>query len=397
MKKSIKILLRGLLRRTKMGRTFLYRRNKAARRYIAPTLGVEGFFDELNQTEVNYSVLRWFDELPYLAPGEDIDILVADEDLELIDRQLTGTPDDGIPCDIYSASGLPGTSWNDIPYYPPRLAEQILENSSIKGNQVRSPDEVTHFFSLAYHALFHKGYRSGIGQSDKNQPKPPEHDYQSVLLELAEKVGLPPYQSTMDGLYEFLADQGWTPPYDTQEKLAAINPWLAQRLDARVRDHAHYRGLSVFIIRRRGLEYQDIILEQINYFGFDLLREVDITNNPLAHTEIRGGVWGRGPWPASGGGPAKALICRDHAPQAPDALLKDEHPRLTNRNIYLLKTEVREQVNARISLRSRHCNVIHSADNPYQALEYIRIAHQHDELDLNNILIREVLKDFLPS
>jgi hypothetical protein len=63
--------VRGLLRR---------RRDKT-RRYLRPGVTLEALFDELNRRGVRYAVLRWFETLPSVGPGEDVDILVADEDL----------------------------------------------------------------------------------------------------------------------------------------------------------------------------------------------------------------------------------------------------------------------------------------------------------------------------
>jgi hypothetical protein len=63
---------------------------EATRRHLRAGISLEQFFDELNRRGVRYAVLRWFETLPDVDPGEDIDILVADEDLPEL-RSLLGS------------------------------------------------------------------------------------------------------------------------------------------------------------------------------------------------------------------------------------------------------------------------------------------------------------------
>src|SRR5262245_36885008 len=53
-------------------------------RYIDPVFGIEEFCSILNQRGVRYTILRWFEDLPHLAKGDDIDMLVHDDDLPKI-------------------------------------------------------------------------------------------------------------------------------------------------------------------------------------------------------------------------------------------------------------------------------------------------------------------------
>jgi hypothetical protein len=80
------------------------------RRHLAPGLDLEIFFERLKQRDVRYVVLRWFDTLPFVGEEEDIDLLVADEDLDYV-RSLLATRRSVRTTqkfDIYSVSGLPG-------------------------------------------------------------------------------------------------------------------------------------------------------------------------------------------------------------------------------------------------------------------------------------------------
>ncbi|MET0429416.1 MAG: hypothetical protein ABW026_13070, partial [Microvirga sp.] len=80
------------------------------RRYVPASLGVEGFLRALRDRGTRYVVLRWFEALPRVEPGEDIDILVADADLAGL-ADLLDDEDGIIPCDIYTATGMPGTAY----------------------------------------------------------------------------------------------------------------------------------------------------------------------------------------------------------------------------------------------------------------------------------------------
>ena len=49
----------------------------SARCWVPEELGVAGFFRKLKNLNVNYAVLRWFETLPEIEKGEDIDLLVG--------------------------------------------------------------------------------------------------------------------------------------------------------------------------------------------------------------------------------------------------------------------------------------------------------------------------------
>ncbi len=87
-----------------------------ARRHLRPGLSLDEFFGELDRLGVRYAVLRWFETLPEVDPGEDVDILVADEDLPRVRPFLRSYI---VPpkADVASALGL-GYGYEPEP--PPR-------------------------------------------------------------------------------------------------------------------------------------------------------------------------------------------------------------------------------------------------------------------------------------
>ncbi|MCK5674499.1 MAG: hypothetical protein KAH95_14055, partial [Spirochaetales bacterium] len=108
---------------------------------------------------------------------------------------------------------------------------------------------------------------------------------------------------------------------------------------------------------------------------FDILFEKDIDGDQRkeAGKNLRGGNWNRGPWPVSGGLPAYLFAVNDCFPIIPEKKLAEKHPGLVNSRLLDTKIRIRNAVN---SLKTHHqrSNVIHSADNPHQGLEYFHTA-----------------------
>jgi hypothetical protein len=96
-----------------------------------------------------------------------------------------------------------------------------LANAEVQRNLCRVPAVREHFLSLAYHAVYHKGYGSGLADGTDSKPagKVAEHNYHAVLTDLAKRlfVDVP---ITLADLDHYLNDQGWRPPRETLQRLA---------------------------------------------------------------------------------------------------------------------------------------------------------------------------------
>lgn len=194
-----------------------------ARRY-APAGGLEELFDTLHRRNASYVVIRWFESLPGSADG-DIDFLVADDALATFEELLDADAG-GVPCDLYSATGVRGYRYAGMSYYPSLLAQRILARRTSAAGKVSVPCPEDHFFSLAYHALYQKGLRSGLPTSLSLQPEAaPLHDYEGTLKNLATALQLP-VELSMEGLEAFLASRGWRPPAAMLKRLARQNKWV---------------------------------------------------------------------------------------------------------------------------------------------------------------------------
>jgi hypothetical protein len=366
-------------------------RPESPRRYTPLGMGAEKFFTELLKRNCCYVALRWFEEFPALAPGEDIDLLVADDDLGALEEILH--PAEGaIPCDVYTVSGLPATDYRNIAYYPPYLAEQILDRRVLYKELVSIPSTLDHFFSLTYHAIYHKGLNAGIPTSLQNlsPSNKPEHNYANKIASIANQCGLNGFEMTMESMDEFLLDHGWRPPLDTLARLAPHNRWIKKRFFSSPEPaNSVFRGLSAFVLRERAKQMkavsdiQDLLLAS----GFEIVAVKHLAEDEaaLVAKRVRGGNWGCGPWPTSGGGPAIVIIGRDSNPlPVPEALLH-EHPLLDNARIPATKESIRKAMNQRLP-ESELCNVIHSSDSAQHALEYLRITMPELEDQITNYL-----------
>jgi hypothetical protein len=345
------------------------------RRFIPHELGVCGLLYGLQTAGVRHAVLRWFETLPQVAGDEDLDLLVDDAALE----QLRKTLDDGPgiqPVDLYSVTGLPGADFRNMPYFPPYLAEELLDRSVIYRGLCRVPAPREHFLSMAYHALYHKGRESGIqSKNDRRRRRTAtDHDYVSVISRLAQDLGIS-VEMTLEGLDDCLDAHGWRPPHDMLIRLSRRNRWVRSLLKQPHGATNVDDRIAVFLLREEGLRRGgvDRAVQLIEQRGFQIVEThlFDERKTVTIARSLRGGNWGRGPWPISGGPPVAAIVTYDPAPITPSRRDKKRFPFIANARL-LCKEQIRDAFNDGVA-SDQHCNVIHSSDNGREALDYLRI------------------------
>ncbi len=346
----------------------------SVRRFVPHRLGVCGLLRELQRRDVRHAVLRWFETLPQLPAGEDLDLLVEDCALEEVRSLLEDGP--GIqPVDLYSVTGLPGSDFRGMPYYPPYLADELLDRAVVHRGVCRVPASREHFLSLAYHALYHKGWESGIPSAKSARRRAEaDHDYVDVLRRLAGglDIGVP---MTLEGLDEYLDSEGWRPPHDMLIRLSRRNRWVRSLLRQPEKSSNADDRIAVFLLREAGMHRGGVqrAAELIERHGFRILttRTFDERASATIARSLRGGNWGRGPWPISGGPPVAAIVVYDPSPIAPSRRDRKRFPFIANARL-LCKEELRDAFNEGFA-KDRHCNVIHSSDNGREAMDYLRI------------------------
>lgn len=357
--------------------TRVRRKYHSALHFIPHAFGIRGFFEALEHHGARYAVLRWFDELPALDPGEDLDLLIADESYDDVMSLLESEP--GIqPCDVYTPSGLPRTDYLEASYYPPALAGQILDRAEMHNSLCRAPSELDYFHSLAYHAVYHKGAKSGLPGSGSytRKARPPKHDFTAILGQMAEQLSIDATIS-LDGLHTYLQSRGWSPPVDLLARMAARDPhnqWLTE-LAARSRTDALLPGVSVFVLREKAVEYGLIeqIVGMIAEAGFEILTERRLTQKEVAYgaPRTRGGNWGPGPGDHQGGDPAVIVLAFDPAPFTPTRKQRRRHPLLVNGRVQV-KDKIRDTLNASLPEGAK-INALHSSDYPAEAQHLLEV------------------------
>lgn len=348
---------------------------KKARQYLSPTLGLERFFELLNEQQLTYVILRWFDELPHLDLSEDVDLLIADQDVEKV-RELLNEKIGILPFDLYSVGGLTGSNFKNIAYYPPYIAETILDQRKLWNDKYYVPSNVHHFLSLMYHAVYHKGEKSGIpvvaGGELKNIPQ--DHDYPGILQQLANENQVTLEEISLRHFHNVLAENGWAPSTDTIRKLLDVSgKWLESVIKSSDHQFEKEGELMVFVVREWAEEKQ-LTAQIIDWFernGLCLIQSLKLDDEQKrnAAQNLRGGNWGQGPWPVSGGKPSTLLVMYDYHPKPLDAKMKKKYPHVSNAH-YLLKERLRAEINAAFT-KDQQANPLHSADDEIEALDYI--------------------------
>tara|TARA_R110002110_G_scaffold415860_1_gene658686 strand:- start:415 stop:2199 length:1785 start_codon:yes stop_codon:yes gene_type:complete len=352
------------------GNMILEKPNQKVRRYLHPSIDTQSFFQALNDRGVSYAVLRWFDDLPEVEPEEDIDLLVADNDLGKL-HDLFSVNTAGQAFDVYSVSGLHGSNYRGMPYYPPHLAREILAHTRYLNGKYHVPDSREHFMSLAYHAVFHKGGCSI------------ERDYLTLLADIAVDSDQLESCESFDALYDYLCREGWAPQLDTQRKLSERSQWLSGKLPRAT--HPNPEGeLIVFIIREWAVNRGklDQVIATLTGSGLEVLEvfQLDEVQREAARKLIRGGKWDRGVYRVSGGAPAVLVPCFDYHPAIPDEAQQTEFPHLRNQNT-MIKHKVRDQLNKSL-FWFQQANSIHSSDDSLEAENYLYLVVPEKAKDL---------------
>lgn len=352
-------------------------RENGVRRFADPKLGRAGLFRELNDREVRYVALRWFEDVPEWPSGEDIDLLIEADDFGKID-DLFVTNDRSIPCDLYGTRPIENACWKGLAYYPPHLADQIVSSRRLYRDICFIPDEEHYFLSLAFHAIYHKGDSSGLPWDEQNfdsQSIPPsssaEHAYEDIL-----RSSIPsqwdPVPLNVKGLHEWMHQRGWAPPIDTLRKYATLRPELQDLLPPAIDNRDG--DLMVFLFRESAVKHE-LVDEAIQWLQRKHRLEL-VTKHTLSASEIeaaslkiRGGNWGRGPFATSGGLPAVAAVFFDFHPLSPGLATTKQYPHLQNQRS-LLKLDVRKRLNRSLD-KEDQTNCLHGSDDQLEAVDYL--------------------------
>ncbi|WP_155986638.1 hypothetical protein [Thioalkalivibrio sp. ALE23] len=275
-------------------------------RYYLPEGASETkFLSEISDYGVSYVLMRWSDHLEHgLGDSEDLDILVSERDFDFVASYLRRRPG-GRAVDLYSARGEK-SDYNGLPYYPAFLAEEVLASSITNPQGIRVPNQSHSLILLIYHCLFHKGARSGIPGFMFPTPSP-EHAYFEELEDLVSRQHLEiPVEAAY--LKEYLESSQALPPPDLFRKLYLLERSVADFDNEGIIARKFGEPEEILVVVRE-LAYSSGFLSKIkdsfDRVGLILEGEWELSSEEAAFLSdhMRGGNWGPGPFPVSGGAP----------------------------------------------------------------------------------------------
>ena len=350
----------------------VFKSNRSQRVYLKKGVKPIDFFKVLNQRGVEYVLLRWWENLPHFPLGEDINILVQDEDRDLINDLVSSYDTRGIKCDIYTVSGSKNGSRINVPVFPYNLTLALL-NTRTLFNGAYVPAPYPYFASVAYHAILHKGHNSGVPGFDL-EPTKYVYDYTTSLKEMALILDID-VDISVKGIFNWLKKEGFAPADDTLAKLVKNRPELSM-LETSLFSDARGGELLVYVVRDRLLRegfLPDFEVFLADKFNFDILdiRMLSEEEKNICATQIRGGKWDRGPFKYSGGKPVALVVGYDYHPRPLTEQDQKEQTRMTNQNNIDAKYSFREYLGS--SLVNGYYNGVHSADNEHDAWFYISL------------------------
>lgn len=358
--------------------------------YIPSSISVDDFFKLLNQEQIKYIILRWFDKFPKIKKGEAIDLLVHDDDLVNISKHVSPhCEDNSITCNIYSISGITGTNYNGLPYYPIHCAQEMLDKRILLHNKYFVPNPKHYLLSMAYHVVYHEAENSGLSRGIREEVNELAHNnkYRKTLRTLSNRCGIK-IKFTWVDLQKFLDENNWTPELSELKKLSEKSNWLKDLYYLKLHDQQNTGEIMAFIVREWAYENNltDWIIKWLQTHGLHILNiyELDKDHKEEATRTLRGGNWGNEKWEKNEGSgkPAVLIIAYDFYPVPLDKRYKKYYPYVSNRN-FLLKINLRNELN-RNQPRKEIRSIIHSSDNTLDALEFINTLYPEELPEILN-------------
>ncbi len=360
-------------------RSFLYAvgiTRRGARCYVKKH-NYEEFTRALNERGIQYVVLRWWDRFPVIPAGEDLDMLMEEDEFLRIKDLITyrKTP---YKCDVYLLNGISPGHWNHLPYFPNTLFKEAIQHRVLHNQCVYVPDKERYFATLAYHAVFHKGLASGIPgfkvSSYDQDDTTPEHDYPKILRDLSAAYGLD-VDIDVRSIVSWLEQKGYAPNTDTLAKLIDLRPELSFLHNRQEYDYTRPE-LAVFVIREQAVRdnLTDTFVNVFKKMRFDILGIAHLSDEEKkrAAKSLRGGKWDKAHYSMSGGDPQILITTLDYHPCPAEQKKGSPYNWFDNKNVLRAKRKCRKAL-AQTRL-FRDYNPIHCADNESEAIEYLEVA-----------------------
>ena len=266
------------------------------------------------------------------------------------------------------------------------MAENILNRSVMSLHGARIPNPEDEYYSLLYHAVYHKGFKCTTYRSKYSESSMIEISgkFYESLKRMALKIGVD-FMPSLEHSEIQLASTGWRPPKDMLNHFALSNDWLKSYLSRR--ENNVKEGFSVFILRSIVEEWNiaEDVVSMIESEGFKIIDvwTIPVESRDEVASKVRGGNWSSGnAWSVNGGLPAIIISAFDDEPIKPSVKQIKASPSLKNSRI-LVKKKMRSLFTMHMPEHQR-ANFIHTADNSIEAFDYADIILPTEKIDFIN-------------
>lgn len=350
------------------------REKECVRIYLPVQWTYKDLFTNLNRENIPYVVLRWWEQLPCGSANQEIDILIDDDYRSYLLTLVNSKKPGSRALDIYTVSGI-NYPTEETTYYEPEKAREILLSAIIYpplGCKIPSPYQA--FVSLAYHALYHKGFYSGLASSyGKGEGCGKYYDTlkrESIALGISCEL-------SMESLDAYLASVGWRPPLEKLANLSLRNDWIRRHFftDGKlVFKRKAEKYIGAFILRRECEDYQvsNRVSQLLVDFGFKIVSRIPIAEEKVVEfsEKTRGGNWG------SENPPIILIIVYDPSPQWTTVEDRKKEGNISLDNFRMRnKEKIRRILNKECGTRERPW--FHGCDNIGESEECIREIAPH--------------------
>lgn len=340
---------------------------------LSQEIGIKGLISFLNSNCDKYLVLRFFEKLPLIhREGGDLDIMVSDSSWERTVNFFNKNPGE-ILVDMYGVTTP--ASGAMLPYYPPSLSYEMLENYIIGPGRARIPNDLNYLNSFIYHCIYHKGFSSGLisNQFESDYKITPDNDYQNHILKLSKKANIELPGLTLEDLDSYMMSQNWRPHLDTLSFIANTNSWLKKHLKSLILEDEI--GLSVLILKQKAVDRDliDSIFDEIINNGFMIL-DYKIFNpkeKEIVFNSLRGGNWLAAVEGDLGFVPVIGILIIENS----NSFLTLCSKGIKTNSIRALKNKLRKKFD------NTDESVIHATDNTAQALEYVKVCFKDFQIE----------------
>lgn len=347
---------------------------------------IDLFFTDLNECGITYVVLRKPDQI-YIEDHKndntnDIDILLDATNLKLkIITRIFSTNKGSKPVELYSNNGRFGMSYKKLPYFPPSLANKIL-NNRIKYHNIFIPKPEHHTYSYLFHLIYHKQENSGFKINTVNKTKNSfRKKYEDYFIKFSlDKIFNVSQCSNLLEIHKFLKQNNWSLNYDLLTRFSKNNNCLSKILhyeeNLLLSQSSNFKfDIIIFLFRETSNDTLNLDEKQLNIIQkeFEIICQNNLDDNSIINLMLktRGGNWycpkGKSIIP-----PIKIIVC------SPNKNNFDNYKDI----IISTKLELRNFSQNNKNFISN----VHSTDNTLESLQYLNV--------INNSIINSKIKNY---